>query len=430
LFTDGTKYSVGSITVLADANGYFTASYISNTSGTVALTVTAGAAKVTANLVINNPAVNSGRTFGDVLAPEATLLSGDTAVVTFSVRDLYGNQLTAPATISVHISGDITRDVTYSTQSVDAKGNFTVSASLAKTGTAYFTATYSSDTRLFTSNIRAVNWALENVTVDAPEAAVAGQNVDVVVTVLDPAGDPIKGFEITATSTGVGNLTVAKATTDVNGQAYLKLFAATNELGWAYVTATSTTGSVVADVAGIQFQAAPTATDNVATLALAVPATAQAGTVVDVVATATDADGNAVQGAVVSATSTGVGYLAVASGTTDADGKVTLKLVVTAGENGTASVSAAAGDVTADAVSVTAGVTDANVTLAKKRVTVDWSFAANKKVVIVRDGVVIKSFTASSNAADSFSFNLKKGTHKVSVKVGGVTLDSQSYKIK
>ena len=159
-------------------------------------------------------------------------------------------------------------------------------------------------------------------------------------------------------------------------------------------------------------------------------ATAQAGTVVDVVATATDADGNAVQGAVVSATSTGVGYLAVAGGTTDADGKVTLKLVVTAGENGTASVTAAAGDVTSEAASVTAGVTDANITLAKKRVTVDWSFAANKKVVIVRDGVVIKSFTASSNAADSFSFNLKNGTRKVSVKVGGVTLDSQTYKIK
>jgi hypothetical protein len=68
--------------------------------------------------------------------------------------------------------------------------------------------------------------------------------------------------------------------------------------------------------------------------------------------------------------------------------------------------------------------------LAKKRVTVDWAFAANKKVVIVRDGVAIKSLVASSNAAGSFSFNLKKGTHKVSVKVGGVTIDSQSYKIK
>ena len=62
--------------------------------------------------------------------------------------------------------------------------------------------------------------------------------------------------------------------------------------------------------------------------------------------------------------------------------------------------------------------------------TIDWSFAAGKKVVITRDGVKIKSFTASSNAADSYSFNLKKGTHKVSVKVGGVTLDSATYKIK
>ena len=426
-------FDAASTVATADVDGYFTVTVRSNTTGTATVKVTSGsAAAQSISWTVDAPSAQDATAVVSANDDTAVALVGKTVTVTFSARDTFGNTVTAygssssTPTLTVRVSGDVTRDA----YGVDANGAITVSGvAPAATGVAYFTVTLSNDARVVTKQVR-VEWVKETVTVDAPEAATAGQNVDVVVTVLDPNGDPIKGYEVTATSTGVGNLTVAKATTDVNGQAYLKLFAATGELGWAYVTATSTTGSVVADVAGVQFQAAPTATDNVATLTLAVPASAQAGTVVDVVATATDADGNAVQGAVVSATSTGVGYLAVAGGTTDADGKVTLKLVVTAGENGTASVVAAAGDVTSEAASVTAGVTDANVTLAKKRVTVDWSFAANKKVVIVRDGVVIKSFTASSNAADSFSFNLKKGTHKVSVKVGGVTLDSQSYKIK
>lgn len=427
------KFDAASTVATADVDGYFTVTVRSNTTGTATVKVTSGsAAAQSISWTVDAPSAQDATAVVSANDDTAVALVGKTVTVTFSARDTFGNTVTAygssssTPTLTVRVSGDVTRDA----YGVDANGAITVSGvAPAATGVAYFTVTLSNDARVVTKQVR-VEWVKETVTVDAPEAATAGQNVDVVVTVLDPNGDPIKGYEVTATSTGVGNLTVAKATTDVNGQAYLKLFAATGELGWAYVTATSTTGSVVADVAGVQFQAAPTATDNVATLTLAVPASAQAGTVVDVVATATDADGNAVQGAVVSATSTGVGYLAVAGGTTDADGKVTLKLVVTAGENGSASVVAAAGDVTSEAASVTAGVTDANVTLAGKRVTVDWSFAANKKVVIVRDGVVIKSFTASSNAADSFSFNLKKGTRKVSVKVGGVTLDSQTYKIK
>jgi len=434
LFTDGTTYSVGSITVTAGIDGSFSVNYASNTSGDLPVSVTVGGASVSTTVTINAPANNSGRTFGAVAAPTATLLAGNTATVTFNVRDVYGNQLTSAATISVHVSGDVTRDVTYADQSVDAKGNFTVTQKLTTTGTAYFTATYSSDARLFTTQVR-VDWAKAVVTVTLPDTVTAGQNSDVVVTVTDPAGNAISGVTVSGTSTGVGYLTVASGTTDSNGQATLKLYANENELGWAYVTASGTpSGSVAStsDATGVQVvapDAVPTATDSVAAVALEVPATAQAGTVVDVVATATDADGNPVSGAVVSATSTGVGYLAIAGGTTDDNGQVVLKLVIGAGDNGTASVVANSGSAMSDAAQVTAGSTDANITLNKKRVTVDWSFAANKKVVIVRDGVAIKSFTASSNAADSFSFNLKNGTHKVSVKVGGVTLDSQSYKI-
>jgi len=428
LFYDGTNYALGSITVTADASGAYSVNAAGNTTGTSAVTVTSGAATVSSNVVFNAPLAAAGASIV-IAAPTAAVLVGENALVTFSVRDVYGNQLTAPQSLDVRGS-----DATYNNSAVDAKGYLNLVATKAVASTVDYVVGYYNGTKTITTSVRVV-WAPAVVTVSVPDTTVAGQNTDVVITVTDPAGNAIAGKTVSATSTGVGYLTVASDVTDANGMATVKLYANENELGWAYVTASTTVNNVAAVSAAAGFQVVapdviPTATDSVATLTLEVPATAQAGTVVDVVATATDADGNPVAGADVSATSTGVGYLAIAKGTTDDNGQVTLKLVVGAGENGTASVVATAGSATADAAQVTAGVTDANITLAKKRVTVDWAFAANKKVVIVRDGVAIKSFVASSNAAGSFSFNLKKGTHKVSVKVGGVTIDTQSYKIK
>jgi trimeric autotransporter adhesin len=428
LDTTASTYAAAPFVVTADANGYFTATIRSNTSGTIAGTVASGSATAVAfNVVVDAPGQYAGVSVATA-SPSYVVLVGNDGLVTFSARDTFGNLLTAA---SLTARGD---DGSYYTV-LDAKGNLNISANARTTaGSTTYTYTYSNDTRLYTGTVR-VDWAKANVTVTLPDTITAGQNADVVVTVTDPAGNALSGKSVSATSTGVGYLTVSSGTTDSNGQATLKLYANENELGWAYITATSTPAGNVAstsDATGVQVVApdvVPTATDSVASIALDVPATAQAGTVVDVVATATDADGNPVTGAVVAATSTGVGYLAINGGTTDANGQVVLKLVISGGENGTASVVATAGTAQSDAAQVTAGVTDANITLNKKRVTVDWSFAANKKVVIVRDGVAIKSFTASSNAADSFSFNLKTGTHKVSVKVGGVTLDSQSYKI-
>jgi len=421
-------FDAGTTTVTADVDGYFTATVRSNTSGTASVTATIGsAAAQTTTWTVDAPGQYAGVSVVSA-SPSYVALVGNEGLVTFSARDVFGNQLTAA---SLTARGD---DGSYFT-ALDAKGYLNITNNARTTaGSTTYTYTYSNDARLYTGTVR-VDWAKATVTVTLPDTITAGQNADVVVTVTDPAGNALSGKSVSATSTGVGYLTVSSGTTDSNGQATLKLYANENELGWAYVTATSTPAGNVAstsDATGVQVvapDAIPTATDSVAAIALEVPATAQAGTVVDVVATATDADGNPVSGAVVSATSTGVGYLAIAGGTTDDNGQVVLKLVIGAGDNGAASVVANSGSAQSDAAQVTAGATDANITLNKKRVTVDWSFAANKKVVIVRDGVAIKSFTASSNAADSFSFNLKKGTHKVSVKVGGVTLDSQSYKI-
>ena len=428
-FKSGTNYGVGSITVTADVNGAYSVDVASNTTGTNAFTVTSGAATGSGNVVVNAPAATAGVKIVTAV-PSSAVLVGSDALVTASVRDVYGNQIIDNAE-SLSVRGS---DGIFYNALVDTKGFLNIVANKVAAATVDYVVSYYNNTSTITTSVRVV-WAPAVVTVSVPDTTVAGQNTDVVITVTDPAGNAIAGKTVTATSTGVGYLTVASDVTDANGMATVKLYANENELGWAYVTASTTVNAVAAVSAATGFQVVapdviPTATDSVATLTLEVPATAQAGTVVDVVATATDADGNPVAGADVSATSTGVGYLAIAKGTTDDNGQVTLKLVVGAGENGTASVVATSGSAVADAAQLTAGVTDANITVAKKRVTVDWAFAANKKVVIVRDGVAIKSLVASSNAAGSYSFNLKKGTHKVSVKVGGVTIDSQTYKIK
>ena len=166
-----------------------------------------------------------------------------------------------------------------------------------------------------------------------------------------------------------------------------------------------------------------------AKVAVASAATSQSGRAVDVTVTVTTAAGVAIPGAIVALSSTGAGYLGATTATTDAAGKASVKLVAGASETGDATVTATAGSVSASA-KTTFGVTDANINLAGKRVTVDWSFAAGKRVVIYRNGIQIRNFVAASDASDSFSFNLKKGTRKIAVKVGGVTIDSQTYVIK
>jgi len=420
-------YAVGTITFVTDANGYYDVDVASNTTGLLNWTATSGAVSATGNVGFNAPANSAGTQFV-VDAPVAVALVGTANAFTLSVRDVYGNMLTGNPSLSVR--GD---DATANVAASNA-GYLVTSATKSVATTVNYVVAYYNGTSTITQEVR-LGWAAAVVTVTLGDTVVAGQNSDVIVSVQDPAGNGLAGKTVTATSSGVGYLTVASGVTDANGQATLKLLANEGELGWAYVTASVTVNSVSSssDATGVQVVAAdvaPSATDSVAAIALEAAATAQAGTVVDVVATATDADGNPVSGATVSAVSTGVGYLAIAGGTTDENGQVVLKLVLSAGQAGDASVVASAGSAQSDAAVVTAGLTDANITLAKKRVTIDWSFAAGKKVVITRDGVKIKSFTASSNAADSYSFNLKKGTHKVSVKVGGVTLDSATYKIK
>lgn len=166
-----------------------------------------------------------------------------------------------------------------------------------------------------------------------------------------------------------------------------------------------------------------------AKLVVFAPKTSQSGRVVDGAATLTTASGEPIAFAQVTFTAVGAGYVLPVTVMTDYAGRATYKLITSNNEVGDAIVTATAGSVTGSAT-VTFGVTDASLNIVGKRVTADWSFALGKRVVVYRDGVQILNFVATSDAAGSLSFNLKRGTHSVKIKIGGETIDSQVYKVR
>lgn len=268
------------------------------------------------------------------------------------------------------------------------------------------------------------------VSITVADAAYSGTTVDFVVTVQDVNGNPVVGTTVDAASTGVGYLVASHGVTDVNGQTTLKIFAADAEQGAAFITA-STADASTASATEVDFAAAPTPTDSVDSLTLAAAATSvQTGTTTDVVATALDADGNPVAGAAVSATSTGVGYLSVASGITDDNGQVTLKFTDGANDAGSAAINAVSGNAAADELDLTAGTTDADVTLVKHLAYLNYEFAANKKVVVKVDGKTLRTINPTDNDAHATRFHLVAGKHTVVIRTnGGVVLDSETFKV-
>lgn len=78
-----------------------------------------------------------------------------------------------------------------------------------------------------------------NFAVAVAAAAQAGRSIDATVTVTDKWGNPVAGFDVTASVSGVASVNggfSASAETDANGKATVKLTAGINDLGDAVVT--------------------------------------------------------------------------------------------------------------------------------------------------------------------------------------------------
>lgn len=330
------------------------------------------------------------------------------------------------------------------TVTTDGSGNYSVQAWSQKSGAQNFTITVGGVSATVVGNFSAAaagsGYTLQ---LTAPSFSLPGKTIVVSALLLDKYGNPVKVTD-SATATdpdfklsakGVGTIGSDVLATDSDGKASLAIVLGSNDLGNINVTATYDADGTTTTIAAITetklvlvAEGASVTSDS--KLSVNLPETAQAGRTVDIIVNVTDVAGKALDNVRVKFETTGVGYLTVQAGNTDATGKFATKLIVGASEIGVSTIKITAGGTLVETKTITFGITEGNLNIVKNRVTADWAFAAGKRVVIYRNGVQIRNFIPTNDVPASFSFNLKKGTSKIVIKIGGVTYDSQSYKIK
>jgi len=179
-----------------------------------------------------------------------------------------------------------------------------------------------------------------------------------------------------------------------------------------------------------------------ASMTVAGPTTSQAARAATFTATVVDKLGNVVSGVALKATLTGVGSFA---GSTSADGS----LAVTTSSTGVATVTVLFGandlgdtvvtfaDATGQttpiasvAKTVSVGATDANIDIVNNRVTAVTSFSKGKTVAFYVDGFKKWSKLSASDADVVLYYNLKKGTHTVTVKISGGFVTTEKFIVK
>ncbi len=240
------------------------------------------------------------------------------------------------------------------------------------------------------------------------------------------------GEKLTVSGTGVylsidGAAATKDSATKVAQNAAAVVYVASTTAGAKTITVSN--GSVSATVV-VTFAAATTASAYKIVLG-DLAAVSQAGRSVDIIATVTDKFGNVVSGATAVLTSTGVGYLANTTTPTNAAGQIAGKLIVGALENGDAVVTATLtlADATTATVSKTVsfGATDAQIDIVNNRVTAVASFSKGKTVAFYVDGVKKWSKVSASDADVVLNYNLRKGTHNITVKISGGFVTTEKF---
>jgi hypothetical protein len=261
--------------------------------------------------------------------------------------------------------------------------------------------------------------------------------------VTDASGVGVAGAQVTIAAEGVqfvsgsvyavGSITVSA---DATGTYTVNAYSHTA----GKVTFTVTSGAAT-KTASVTYAAAVQA--NLKTTTVTIPSTSQTGRAIAVVATVVDKFGNPVVGMTVSFSATGVGSLSAATAVTGDNGVAQVKLVTQQGEDGDAVITvshkgadnvnttdAEKVDDFTSAKTVTFGVADANIDIVGKRVTALASFSKGKTVSFYVDGVKKWSKVSTSDADVVLYYNLKKGTHTVSVKISGGFVTTEKFIVK
>ena len=229
---------------------------------------------------------------------------------------------------------------------------------------------------------------------------------------------------------------------DASGQFSFSVYS--HKVGKQLVTITSGAGSSVVEVNFVD-SASETAAK---TIVIDSVSSTQSGRAIDVTVTLTDKYGNVIDtdGAVaagitdvLSITTSGPGYSTAAiASSTDAKGQVKFKLILGAGEVDDTTISASfdadgtGTDYTAVAAAktVTVGNTDASIDIVGKRVTAVASYSKGKTVSFYVDGIKKWSKPSVSDAEIVLNYNLKKGTHTVTVKISGGFVTTEKFIVK
>jgi hypothetical protein len=259
--------------------------------------------------------------------------------------------------------------------------------------------------------------------------------------VSDASGAGVAGAVVTVTGAGLGFVvnnnvySVGSATVnaDSNGAYSVKVYS--NTAGKISVTVAS---GAVSKAVALEFSGVTT-TANTNVITVDVAALTQVGRAVTVTVKVVDKFGNPVVGLSPALTLTGVGSLSsVAPAATDKTGVTTVQFLAGANDFGDAVITAkytgvdAAG---ADAVvsatkTISVGVTDAQIDVVKNRVTAVASFTKGRTVGFYVDGVKKWSKLSASDADVVLNYNLKKGTHTVTVKISGGFITSEVIVVK
>jgi hypothetical protein len=255
------------------------------------------------------------------------------------------------------------------------------------------------------------------------------------------AGD--KGAVVTATAAGVlfnvGDVwSIGSISFLADASGYFAINAYSSVPGAVKIAVVA--GNSAAASATVTYSGAAAA-DAAIIKATAGATTIQAGRAVDYTVLVTDKNGLLVKGFVVKATVAGAGSFAgtaAADGsvsvTTDATGKATVKVLYSSNDAGTATVTFAdpttGTTIAAAAVSTEVGSTDANIDIVNNRVTAVASFSKGKTVSFYVDGYKKWSKASASDADVVLNYNLKKGTHTVTVKISGGFVTTEKFIVK
>jgi hypothetical protein len=399
----------GYVSVTASNNsGRTTAAAFTATSpfvgGTATVDVTDNGAGVGSYTITATPTKNNASAAGSV--------SGTNAVSVKVVSDL------TPATVTL-------AKVTYGTaQQYDENGD------------GLYTGTNDVDNSakllLSTKTFSAYDARLATSAQTAPEVTAASA-VTVGATIKNAAGIAVAGTPVTIAAKGflfqVGSSYVADSVTvlsDVDGKVSASVWSQVGGAQSIVFTAGAATASQKLTYAA--------GTASAKSFTFAGPTTVQAGRVAEYKAVVVDKFGNPAQGITVSFSSTGAGYVNSNSVATDETGTANVKLVIGAQDGGTAVVTAKLTDLDGNVVIKTAtteiGATDASVDIVNNRVTAVASFSKGKTVSFYVDGFKKWSKPSASDADVVLNYNLKKGTHTVTVKISGGFVTTEKFIVK